>query len=39
MVTAFETLLRRAHPRLETDNLQWGGSFILRGLRSLPIAF
>ena len=37
---AFETLLRRfAHPRLETDNLQWGGSFILRGLRSLPIAF
>ena len=37
---AFETLLRRfAHPRLETDNLQWGGSFILRGLKSLPIAF
>jgi len=37
---AFETLLRRfAHPRLETDSLQWGGSFILRGLKSLPIAF
>lgn len=37
---AFETLLRRfAHPRLETDNLQWGGSFILRGLKGLPIAF
>ncbi len=37
---AFETLLRRfAHPRLETDSLQWGGSFILRGLKGLPIAF
>jgi cytochrome P450 len=37
---AFETLLRRfAHPRLETDNLQWGGSFILRGLESLPVTF
>ena len=37
---AFETLLRRfAQPRLETDNLQWGGSFILRGLKSLPILF
>jgi cytochrome P450 len=37
---AFETLLRRFdNPRLETDNLQWGGSFILRGLKSLPIAF
>jgi cytochrome P450 len=37
---AFETLLRRfAHPHLETDSLQWGGSFILRGLTSLPIAF
>jgi len=37
---AFETLLRRfAHPRLETDSLQWGGSFILRGLKSLPIVF
>lgn len=37
---AFETLLRRfAHPRLETESLQWGGSFILRGLKSLPIAF
>ncbi len=37
---AFETLLRRfAQPRLETDTLQWGGSFILRGLKGLPIAF
>ena len=37
---AFETLLRRfPHPRLEIDNLQWGGSFILRGLKSLPIVF
>jgi len=37
---AFETLLRRfERPHLETDSLQWGGSFILRGLRSLPIAF
>ena len=37
---AFETLLRRfEHPHLETDSLQWGGSFILRGLRSLPIVF
>ena len=37
---AFETLLRRfPNPRLETDNPQWGGSFILRGLKSLPISF
>jgi cytochrome P450 len=37
---AFETLLRRfAHPRLETESLQWGGSFILRGLKGLPITF
>jgi len=37
---AFETLLRRfAGPRLETEDLQWGGSFILRGLKSLPIVF
>jgi len=37
---AFETLLRGlANPRLETEDLQWGGSFILRGLRSLPIVF
>jgi len=37
---AFETLLRGfASPRLETEDLQWGGSFILRGLRSLPIVF
>ena len=37
---AFDTLLRRfPHPRPETDSLQWGGSFILRGLKSLPIVF
>jgi cytochrome P450 len=37
---AFETLLRRfPNPCLETDNPQWGGSFILRGLKSLPISF
>jgi cytochrome P450 len=37
---AFETLLRRfPNLRLETDNPQWGGSFILRGLKSLPISF
>ncbi len=37
---AFETLLRRfPNPRLETDKPQWGGSFILRGLKSLPISF
>jgi cytochrome P450 len=37
---AFETLLRRfAQPRLETESLLWGGSFILRGLKGLPITF
>ena len=37
---AIETLLRRIpNPRLETDDLQWGGSFILRGLKGLPITF
>ena len=37
---AFETLLRRFdRPHLETNDLLWGGSFILRGLRSLPIVF
>ena len=37
---AFQTLLRRfPNLRLEIDNPQWGGSFILRGLKSLPISF
>jgi pimeloyl-[acyl-carrier protein] synthase len=37
---AINGLLRRLpEPRLATDDLQWGGSFILRGLKSLPIAF
>ncbi len=36
---AFQTLLRRfPDPSLETDNPQWGGTFILRGLKSLPIS-
>ena len=37
---AFETLLRRMpNPRLETEEIEWGGTFILRGLKRLPIAF
>ena len=37
---AIETLLRRfPNPRLETEELEWGGSFILRGLKSLPVVF
>ena len=37
---AIATLLRRiADPYLDRDGLEWGGTFILRGLRSLPIAF
>ena len=37
---AFETLLRRMpNPRLETEEQEWGGNFILRGLKRLPIAF
>ncbi len=37
---AFETLLRRMpNPRLETEEPEWGGNFILRGLKRLPIAF
>jgi cytochrome P450 len=36
---ALQTLLRRfPDPSLETDNPQWGGTFILRGLKSLPIS-
>ena len=37
---AFETLLRRMpNPRLESEEQEWGGNFILRGLKRLPIAF
>ena len=37
---ALRTLLRRfPDSSLETDNLQWGGNFILRGLKGLPISF
>ena len=37
---AFDTLARRfPNPRLATDQMEWGPSFILRGLKSLPIAF
>jgi cytochrome P450 len=36
---ALRTLLRRFPDlSLETDNLQWGGTFILRGLKGLPIS-
>jgi len=36
---ALRTLLGRFPDlRLETDNLQWGGTFILRGLKGLPIS-
>lgn len=37
---AIATLLQRfPNPTLETQDPPWGGSFILRGLKSLPIAF
>ncbi len=37
---AFRSLLARMpNPRLQSDEQQWGGTFILRGLKSLPIAF
>ena len=37
---AFSTLARRIpNPRLATEALEWGPSFILRGLKSLPITF
>jgi hypothetical protein len=37
---AIDALLQRLpEPRLAADELEWGGSFILRGLKSLPIAF
>lgn len=36
---AIGTLLPRfANPRLETEEPEWGGTFILRSLNSLPIA-
>jgi len=37
---AIQTLLERIpNPRLAGDDLKWGGTFILRGLKSLPVAF
>ena len=37
---AFSTLARRIpNPWLATDDVEWGPSFILRGLKSLPITF
>ena len=37
---AFQTLFqRRGKPRLVSDEAQWNGNFILRGLKRLPLAF
>ncbi len=37
---AFSTMARRIpNPRPASDELEWGPSFILRGLKSLPITF
>lgn len=37
---AFSTLARRIpNPRLAIEEVEWGPSFILRGLKSLPIVF
>jgi hypothetical protein len=38
---AFRALMERLPnaPRLASDNVEWGGTFILRGLKSLPITF
>jgi len=37
---AFSTLLRRIpSPRLAAEQVEWGGTFILRGLKRLPIEF
>jgi cytochrome P450 len=37
---AFQAMLERlGDPRLEKEDPPWGGTFILRGLTSLPIAF
>ncbi|MBI1885772.1 MAG: cytochrome P450 [Chloroflexi bacterium] len=38
--TAIGTLLQRfPDPRLAGDEVQWGGTFIIRGLKALPISF
>ncbi|MCH8009682.1 MAG: cytochrome P450, partial [Chloroflexi bacterium] len=37
---AFRTLFdRRGKPKLASDEPEWGGNFILRGLARLPLAF
>ncbi|MEX1254636.1 MAG: cytochrome P450 [Dehalococcoidia bacterium] len=37
---AFRSLLQRFRSlRLASDDVEWGGSFILRGLKTLPITF
>ncbi len=37
---AINSLLQRiSNPRLATEDLEWGGSFILRGLKALPLIF
>ena len=37
---AFQTLFeRRGKPRLVSDDVEWNGNFILRGLKRLPLAF
>ncbi|MEX0785997.1 MAG: cytochrome P450, partial [Dehalococcoidia bacterium] len=37
---ALGTLLRRMPElRMTSDDVEWGGSFILRGLKALPVAF
>ena len=37
---AFASLMRRMPDlRLETDDPEWNGNFILRGLKSLPVSF
>lgn len=37
---AFDTLARRIpNPRLAIDEVEWGPSFVLRGMKSLPITF
>jgi cytochrome P450 len=37
---AFRALAERMrNPRLATDEVQWGGTFILRGLKALPVRF
>ena len=37
---AFRSLMERLPaPRLAADDVEWGGTFILRGLKNLPITF